>query len=346
MNSSPDAPIALNTAESWEAAKKIAATIGPIPSSFTSSIRTLRSNYEQNRRDNTGGMSSGARFLVTRICRSTSMSAPIYYLARTFREDQLPAPGALTPKSLVSLFGPDDLASALGIIYLLRRVKKKTPDDIWSGLTEPLSKLSEIGGFLGNAIKSLGFADGLLLGSLQHLGLALLLSVDEKKTREFKRRTKTHPLHFDLQVAASIWGCTHAQVSSVLIQAAGFGVDLSSGFNSGITARDTDAVKDDVRSLRIKTMDLWLHALFTTGKVPNLPSHRGEYYPLKQDLDLLLSKVNRVRSGDTDDTWLLRGKEDLDAGSFPGLCIEDTETPAEAAEAGEVPEKLEEITEE
>src|SRR5690606_3282047 len=106
--------VEINTAKSWENALSYSALIGAIPSSFTSTIRSLIVDHLRNN----GSLSASSLYQVSRLLRGPSTSAMLYYAAKTFREEELQRLDKIHTKALIKLFGPFDLAAIIAVIYL------------------------------------------------------------------------------------------------------------------------------------------------------------------------------------------------------------------------------------
>ena len=77
-----------------------------------------------------------------------------------------------------------------------------------------------------------------------------------------------------------------------------------------------------------------------TGVAPDL-RHRGEYYPLKEVLDRLVSQVEKVRSNGSLFRWLDKNKEDVSPEKTPQLFPKGAEPAAAGtAEGAEVDDEV------
>ncbi len=292
--------------ESWEEARKIASLLGKVPSSFTSCIHFLRKDCEEH-----GGiLSQGSKFSLSRLLKSGFFSAPMYFGAETFFEEEVKSCDRIDASTYADLYGTDGLAIAISLLYLFRRVQKNCDETEWSLIAQQVMVDSEFGAHVGKAIPAIGYPLGVLVGAIRPLASAMFLGIDKRGYIEYKRHRNKEKLSFDMPLEAKTWGCNHAQLGALLLQAVGLGVTLVDALVLGLDPDLKPYDQYEPNALRVKLTTLWIDSLKTTGAPPNM-THLGKYYPLKGDLEKLLQKTEMIRAAGSKHRWLEKTKEDI-----------------------------------
>ncbi len=304
----------LNTAESLQVARAYASLIGEIPSSFSTTLRTLIADEEKNG----GKLSSNGRFLALRLLKSRGVLAPTYYAALTFRSAQLSALGGASLENLLRVFSPMDLAGMIGLLYFYRRVKNFTSQLVWDDVRPGILSAVEAGGHIGSAMSRIGMAMGTCVGGLGLLSLCLFQKQDEKAFKEYRRYLRSAKLPFDLSLEMSTWGCTRFNVSAVLMQLLGFGVPVASAYSQGLTCTNPLGQGLTPEAYRFKITSLWLDSLLCSGEIPNI-AHKGEYYPTKAASLILLQDVGTIKQQGSRYSFLDKTKDDVSPEKTPQL---------------------------
>ncbi len=341
----------LNSPESWEVARLLASQMGNFPSSFTSVIRALRSNEEQNKPSKTKELSRATQYMVSRLLKSDSMKAPVYFAALTYYPEQIATLQHVTYKELLPLFSPGEYAAIISLVYLTRVAKKLCPHDEWEHIAKNLYEFTDLGGHVGIAIPAVGMADGILLGALRTISFPLMQKRNPKAFKEYRRTLKQESKYFDLEKEHAQWGCTHLQIASIVLQTIGLGVQTADALARGLTASALSELEDKA-AIKFKVAELWCNSLIATGKEPNM-GHKAEYYPTKAALDQLIDKSEPISSSGSPWQWLGRGKDDVSPETTPQLFAPSEQQPqpepevdgAEAETAAAVAADLEEVEE-
>lgn len=340
----------LNSPESWEVARLLAAQMGNFPSSFTSVIRALRANEEQNKASGSKGLSRATQYMVSRLLKSDSMKAPVYFAALTYQPDRIATLPHVTYKDLLPLFSPGEYASIIGLVYLTRIAKKLCPPDEWDNVAKNLFELTDLGGHVGMAISTIGLSEGMLVGALRTISFPLLQKRDQKIFKEYRRALKSDGGMYNLEKEYGYYNCTHLQIASILLQSIGFGVQVADAIARGITALSINELEDK-NAMKFKITEIWSNALLATGKEPNM-GHRAEFYPTKAALGTLIDRAEPISSSGSPWQWLGRGKDDITPETTPQLFAQDEQpvapepdavSGADAEAADEVAADLEEV---
>ncbi len=330
----PESKVTFNNPESWQIARKYASLLGSIPSTFTTTIRTLKTDDDKHG----GVIGRGSIYLAERLLRGPSMMAPFYHCTLTFHSDKISNSAYLSTKDLIMLYAPADLATVIGLIYLCRRSRKLSPPDEWQHITGPMHELMEVGGFLGYAIPAIGASNGLAVGSMRHLAMTAFLKHDLKGFKEYRRFLKAKNQYFNPEFEMNRWGCTSIQIGSILLQSLGFGISVANSFTAGITPSmlSTDELDDDAYRFSIAT--LWIDSLLKDGNEPKIV-HRGDYYPLQSALHKLMYQTSEVRDKKSKYMWLEKGKDSISQKTTPQLYQEALKEADIAEEEADIAEE-------
>lgn len=306
----------IETAESWSAAKETALTLGPPPSTFYTCVRFLRNDTEQN----DGRISPVTKACLLRLLNSPSLQAPLYYAAITYRPNKLPSNTTLSLDTLIQVFRADEIANIISLLYVSRSLRRDCDAEEWKHWCSTVHPLADLGGFFGEMVPPVGMATGILAGCGRFLGSAMFLKVDKARYIKYRRNCKTKKLFYDLNEEMKLWGCTHVQISSVLLQSMGLGVEFPYALARALLPQTN---KDELPShiQAIKTASLWAESLSSTGKPPDIV-HRAEFHPSESDLDRIVSIAQEIRDKGSKYEWLSKGKGDLGEGKTPSISKE------------------------
>ena len=328
----------MNDAESLVTARAYSNLIVEIPSSFTSTVRTLILDQEKN----SGKLSAAGRFLALRLLKGPSLLAPFYFAGLTYKNKELGAEGGPTLQNLVKVFSPYEISGLLGLIYLLRKVKGTVSEIIWDEHKPHIFKGIEIGGHLGLALPKIGFTMGLFCGGLGKLGQCLFQKHDEKAYKEYRRHLRAKKLDLDLQYEMGVWGCTQYNVASMFIQLLGYGVNTANSYSAGMSGGIVPGGGEPPPDVyRFKIASVWLDSLKSTGLVPNI-THKGDYYPTKEATELLVQEIGIILEKGSKLAFLDKTKEDLSPEKTPYLFpnVAQTKTAPVEVPEGEVSEEV------
>jgi len=334
MTAPTDCSALLNTPESWEAARRYAALLGTVPASFQTTIRTLRSEHAAGSKS----VTQASSFNVGRLVKSQSVKAALYFATRTYHAETIQSKPLLTDRDLINLYQPGDLAALFAVLYVYRKAQRVCSNEEWQFITKTLHDQTDLAAFIGAAIPRIGLSLGLIVGAMLPLGFAFIAKLKEKEYREYRRLLKSKGITADLGEEQQRFGCTAVQVASILVQATGFGIPYSDALTRGITTFDIYDKALEGDALAVKTLHVWVESMQASGAAPDL-RHRGEFYPLKEVLDRLVSQVEKVRGNGSLFRWLDKNKDDIAPDKTPQLFPKGAEpatTPtAESPEADE-----------
>jgi hypothetical protein len=333
--------------ESWTEARKVASLVSNVSALFSTAIRFLRKDAEAK----LPTMSRTSGYAVERLLSSASFKAPTYYAALTFKPEALASADYISPRALAEIFSPSELANIIGLLYLYRRIQKGCDETEWGELSKLIHTHAQLGGHLGSSMKNIGLSHGLMLGTIRYLSLGLFAGLEKKAFSQYRRNLKIQKKDFDLAEERRIWGCTHLEVGSILIQSLGLGGDVSKALITGLLMLGIPDKQLDLDAYRMRISWIWIRSLLLNGNPPDI-AHRGDFYPLKDDLAKLVERAYDLRTNGVAHPFYAKGKEDLSPSLTPVLFKASeghSETPSEeipsevAKEIGDASLEVEEI---
>jgi hypothetical protein len=290
----------------WENARAYASLLGVVPSSFSSLVRLL-----VRQGSDISSLDFKTIAQTERLLKGPTSRSMFFFCAKTFRELELDNKSDVTLRELVAMFSPFDLASLISLLYLYRRSEKLCKDDeAWASISSNISSLSEIGGYVGDAIPSIGLGTGLFVGCLREIALCTVGHHDPAGYQAYIRHLQDTKQELDLDFELQRWSTSSLQIASTLLQSMGFGVDMSEGIVFGLDPRVSIAEITDDASYRLKITRVWIDSMLETGEQPTI-SLRGEYYPLKEAMDRLQVVSKAVQSDGPRFSWLTADPESL-----------------------------------
>ena len=94
-------------------------------------------------------------------------------------------------------------------------VRKLAPSELMQEIRPHLTRECQVGALVGVAIPNLGYAAGVLWGSLRHLSHALM-SIEAPKTyKNFRKAVQGLTPNETAKKEIEVWGCTSSQVASI-----------------------------------------------------------------------------------------------------------------------------------
>lgn len=304
----PDTPSQsdLNATTAWEEGKRIASLIGLAPNTIATCIRALRKDVVEN----AGHLSPVSDYCVSILLRGQNIRAALYFAAKRYRPERVPPFPTLPPRSFLEIFSLDELSYLIGILFAFRRIKAGCSAEPFLAYSRQLHLLADIGALVGSAIPKIGLGRGLLMGSLRHLACAMFLGIDEKGFAKHRRVVRIENTLFNSEAEFATWGTTHAHIGSYVVQLLGLGVEEASVFSRAVVpALDPASVgTPDLYTARIALT--WIEAFYSTGLPPSI-IHRGEYYPLAQELEKIQRDIREISPPGTPSQWLTKNRSDL-----------------------------------
>ncbi len=317
---SPEQFIELGTPESWDEAIKIANLIGEVPSLFSNALHFLRVDA----RDNNGTLGTHSKQTLKVLLNSPSFTAALHKAALTYRPRDTEGKVFKSRIAMAEIFSAGELHSLVSMLYLYRRIRKGCDPELFADHSAALIRDLELGGLIGTAIPGIGLKMALLVTGFPFLGMAMFLGIDKQGYKKQKTRLKINNERYNLELEQERWGCNHLQITALLLQSMSAGAKIFDAVVLGLSAKtleDAEAAESpDV--YRAKLTRVWLDNLLETGKSPDM-THKGEYYPLTDDLRVLEASANTVRENGRISGWLEAKRSDYMADCFPDEVEDD-----------------------
>ncbi len=286
----------------------------PAPSSlFSSCIRAIKNAETALRGADQAPLKdlavSSSSFLVS---ISPTLKGVFYRAAENLHKEELEKLSPLTTKGLLSLFEPSEITAILSLTYLFRHVRRKTDPAELDRLLKKMMTQIEIGSIVGKTIRHIGSGNGMLLGGMRYLSLALFSVVDIKKFQEMRRALDKADKLFDVERERELFGCTHLQISSYFAQVFGLGVTTAMGLALNQKEEDLqnydEAVAEELLCWRIAIM--MTEAFHQSGTLPTVGEDNEMYLP-PEELEALKKHCWSVLRDGTTLDWLTFSHKNL-----------------------------------
>lgn len=297
----------------WELAKEFATQVGAIPGSFSSVVRALVLDSQKN----DGGIQPVARASAERLFRIPACLAVLYFGVKDLvPEEALPVHARWSPAHMFDSFRALDLAAFLASFVYYKKCRALIGEELWEYLREPFRKESMIGAHVGIALPKIGMGAAMLVSSMRFFGLSAIGKTDPKLFRQYRREFKGKGQTFDGAYEKKLFGCSSAEIAVFLMSGIGFGTEICSGFRAAFDPISSLTQGNEDLGHRMQIADAWISALGKGRKQPEgaIPGH---YFPLKEQLPLLLSKTEEILSSAPH--WFDRTREEIGPDRTPEL---------------------------
>lgn len=273
--------------DSWTRARELgSATFGSIPSSFTTTVRTLMYDYRTNGR----AYSDASRFLATRLLRGPTINACVSR-AYTMWKNEFDEKER-SPETYLEEFSPYDLAALIGFLYLFKRARRSCKDRQIEEMVTSLMRSQHLGIKIAQVIPNVGLGTALIVSGMHQIASAAFLSSDGPGFGDYYRHLYNTQSLYDGEYEHAVWGCSATQIAATLIQSAGFGLGIASSFTAAFSSLASLESQPNRIAYAMRACWVWLDTLLRKDKLPSSMRY-GEvfYYPSSQDLDRLLECV-------------------------------------------------------
>ncbi len=303
------------TPESWEYARAFAGSLGSLPSSFTSVIRLLVTDFDKD----PSSLSQYGSFFCTRLLRTPSVQAPYFNAIRFLKPQLLTNPSkAFTTKNFLGAFGGYEHAVFLATIFLHRHCRNLCNASLLQDVTHRLQRGLNLGWLIGNAIPSIGPGAGLLLGGFRVLGFLPFIKHDADGFSNYWSHLNSNGLDLDLNYEFQRWQCNSLQVALMMGQQLGFGIPRVVPLMKAITTTSPLLTAEDAeRAFRV--IDVWMESIVKLHSAPAIPLP-PKYYPNKSELDSLLKRSSDALDG-LESEWLTKVPADITPKTAPQLFV-------------------------
>lgn len=273
--------------DSWTRARELgSATFGTIPSSFTTTVRTLMYDYRTNNR----AYSDASRFLAKRLLRGPTINACVsraYTMWKNEFDDK-----ERPPETYLDEFSPYDLATLIGFLYLFKRARRSCKDPQLEAIVSSLMRSQHLGIKIAQVIPNVGLGTSLIVSGMHQVASAAFLFSDSAGFADYRRHLNNAQSLYDGDYEHAVWGCSGTQIAATLIQSAGFGLGIASSFTAAFSSMASLESQPNRIAYAMRACWVWLDTLLRKDKLPSSMRY-GEvfYYPSSEDLDRLLECV-------------------------------------------------------
>jgi hypothetical protein len=296
--------------ERWKNAKKFADGFKQPITMFATAIRAIKSAELHQ-----GGDTPTVRKVVVQTTQfvldvSPSLKALFYFAAEDLHPEHIADYEELDSRTLLKLFKPSEVAAILAISFVYRNVRRMCPESEWKKIAAKLYTYMHVSTLVGETINHVGPGNGMLMGGLRHLSMAMFAARDLKGFQEYARRLKTNASLFDLDFEEERWGCNHLEIAAIISQMLGFGVQASTGLSLAYLIEGNN-LPEDLEELVFcwrACMD-WTTSFIETGEPPENKGEGDAMYLPENELKNLKKHV--AEALDEPFMWLERTKGDL-----------------------------------
>ncbi|MCB0317742.1 MAG: hypothetical protein KDD56_03230 [Bdellovibrionales bacterium] len=307
----------LGSQESWERALSISGKIGTIPGLFSSTIRTLQLDQSKG-----GTLSPGGRHGIKTLFKGPSMKSAVYHAALTYRPEKLEQDTFQRASNLIKVFNPEELATIIAILFAYKKISRicQKYDLVWQERYKEMCRDIDLGALIGEALPKIGLSWGMLIPCINHMSLALMLDADQKALREYKLHLKNQNIFSDPEKEFELFGCTHGQVCSSLVQKLCVGTEISEAMLQGFQVGYREKQLSNLNELKVQVCKIWIDEFVSTCNIPDMP-HRGEFYPKTDALNKLLPLAKEIAKNGSTHYWLSKTAENINPESHPMLFL-------------------------
>jgi hypothetical protein len=260
----------------------------------------------------------------------------LYYSTEVVEPEYLRRNAAITVGQLIDLYTPADLSAIIVAFSLGRMIRKRIPAELFDAIRPHLAREAHIGLMAGLAVPQLGFAPGVLLGTLPHIGHALMSASDPPLYKRWRRSLKEASFDERTKREREFWGCSSAQVGAMILIRLGFQTQSAQAF--AFASDSTGPVKSilDLETRNVRIALLWLECLLNGQQTPKevIP---GDFFPFEGIRAGIESAIKQLTT--PDQSWMERCGSDISPDRTPQLFTKAATTSA----ALEVPPQLAEI---
>jgi hypothetical protein len=301
----------------WTKAYEIAKKVGRIDSNFSSSIRSVKYAESRSDKTNIAEVRVVARNTILPLLqRSPTLKSIFYFAAESMNEEGLESLEKVSVPEVFDLFDPGEAVAILGLIYLSKRLESKCDAEEWQRLSAMMQVHMELGSLVGARIEALGPGTGMLLGGMRCLGYGFLAVDNPKAFRAYRREMKNRALIFDIKEEIKVWGCSHLQIASILVQAMGFGLNAGLGLGLGMAGNAQEnspewfnCLDDETRCWQAALA--WTECLHSLLPAPSFIPRDSVFWLDREQVSDLRKAAGSVLAKGSSFQWLDKKSDDL-----------------------------------
>ena len=316
--------------DSWAIALDISKRLGYVPLAFPVAVRQLVADSKTKENETR----PVTKYQIARIFRGPNFKSMLYHVTQLTAKDTVQNFQSLSVGDMMDMYRPLDLASLLSSYVIGRMVRKLAPSELMEDIRPHLTRECQVGALVGVAIPNLGYAAGVLWGSLRHLSHALMAMQDPKSYKTFRKAVTGLSPNETAKKEIEIWGCTSSQVASMLLTSLGFGKETAQLLERAGTYQGaiTSITEEDLKNFRLAV--LWFEC-FATGKEQPLEKLPTKFFPFETDRKKVNTSLAEIKA--TIPSWLERSGDDISPEKTPLLFVKAKGT------NDDIPEQLQDV---
>lgn len=303
--------------EGWAEANRLVSKHVVFPNLYSATVRAIRGAPEILRTEDPARLAAFAvRAALFPVKVSPTLKAVFYHAAEEADRSSLAAARPLTTERLLGLFHPSDIAAVITLVLLSRTIRRSCEDEEWGRLVPKMRAHMLVGGLVGQAVRGVGYGNGLLAAGARVLGQGVLLRSDWKAFKELRRKTERARALFLPEEELELFGCTHLQVAAGLLAGFGYGIGPRMAFGVG----SIDPALERLRGAAVdakEEADRWAVTIACTervhaeGKLPRALAARLSAAFVPGAADQLTRESGVLTDGGAGCNWLWRTKEEV-----------------------------------
>lgn len=283
---------------SWQTARDLVATRLPINAAI---IRLIKLGWESQ---------ISQEEFIKLIGGTRLNSGCLLQAAQIFADGRRPSYEHVV--NAVNTLGLSYCSVVIAVNTLTRLLLKSKPPPIWQSFLKDMMSSIEVGSILGSKIPGFGESCGALMGFAEHAGQSILLMQNPKGFKEWRlQRAKGRSAR---AIELQTFGCELYQVSALVLQHLGFGIDVAVGSAVGIGDLHPEHLALGDSILCWKAAIAWIDALKKGRDMP-AETRMREFFPAiapsraagekNLTLGVLYTQVAKVKGAGSNWTWHL-----------------------------------------
>ncbi len=244
------------------------------------------------------------------LYRSPNYRAYLYSAACALHPGEIEEGTAPDGETLLRCLRPQELAAFTAVLYLYRKLEKLMEERAWAKLSGEVRAQVEVGVRLGSLLPEIGTARAITVGAIRYLTLGLFSLRDIRNYREYLRIIKGSNLLWERDEELRLFGCTHLQIASIILQEFGFGLNAAEAIGIGLEPlRSRRPLEDE--GLKWLAAGRWIESLLVAEKRPReLTDPR--FVPTEENYKNLQSEVEEIVTEGKGAEWLQMRAENVE----------------------------------
>jgi hypothetical protein len=300
-----------------EIAKFILKPMGEVPINLRQAVQSLMVDHESN-----GIISTKSYDLSVKLANIVGIRGALYYAALTFEGEEAAKKEYFSPKDLVYIFKPLDLAAILTAVYWFRRIKRFCPEEDWKQIERPAAEESELSGYIGQNLREIGLGTGLLVGLFPKLTLGLFAKYKQPELQTYLKYLEETRLLTCMKKEQELFNCTHADINALMLIASGFGFKYSTDFADGLRFRNDTAITTNHNADKFRYAALWLESLRNNHKIlEDCP--KGFQIASDDKKEELVNLAKLISDEGSEFSWVSKTKDDITPSKIPNIFTDE-----------------------